>query len=475
MKILFIGLMFFSFLGSAHAVEDAKSQKTQIRQSAMEAAIWGIPLVSFDAMRQAYFRDAGAHYNDIVYWSLPSDWKNQTTTPNSTSLYIYVNFNTKNGPVVIDVPSSKRDDVRLFGTALNAWQTPLTDVGPRGADKGAGAQYLILPPGYKNFVPSKYTPIASETYNGYLLFRVTPKSDAEADRAKAVGWIKNLRVYTMNEPPEKQKFINMAGRLFDGLVPFDSSFYASLNRMIQEEPELSSLDQNMKYQLIGLGIEKGKTYNPSLDTRMIFTSAINDAHERFKQNLASTIQPWSPDAQWGLGTSAVIGRDTKFSFRSGDSIDVNARGDLYYLAYAPPVTLGAATFYLAAVRDAQGRNLQGGNFYTLHVPADVPAGEYWSVNVYDISTAAFIRKAPVVGVDSFNKFTKKNRDGSIDLYFGPTAPTGLANNWVYTEPGKQWFAFFRLYGPKRDFFEKKWTLPDIQRAPTMSRTSLSAR
>jgi hypothetical protein len=42
----------------------------------VEAAIWGMPLVNFDAMRQAYFRDAGAKYNDVMYWSKPSDWKN---------------------------------------------------------------------------------------------------------------------------------------------------------------------------------------------------------------------------------------------------------------------------------------------------------------------------------------------------------------------------------------------------------------
>jgi hypothetical protein len=35
-----------------------------IERRAVEAAIWGMPLVNTDAMRQAYFRDVGAKYND---------------------------------------------------------------------------------------------------------------------------------------------------------------------------------------------------------------------------------------------------------------------------------------------------------------------------------------------------------------------------------------------------------------------------
>ena len=54
-----------------------------LHRRAVEAAIWGMPIVSFDAMRQAFLRDAGAKYNDIVFWSSPADWRLQITTPNA--------------------------------------------------------------------------------------------------------------------------------------------------------------------------------------------------------------------------------------------------------------------------------------------------------------------------------------------------------------------------------------------------------
>ncbi len=126
--------------------------RRMLEHRAVEAAIWGMPIVSVDAMRQAFFRDAKVNYNDIVFWSKASDWKNQTTTPNASTYSIYFNFNTQpEGPVVLEVPVAV--EAGLFGTVLDAWQVPLVDVGPRGEDRGKGGKYLLLPPDYTAKVP----------------------------------------------------------------------------------------------------------------------------------------------------------------------------------------------------------------------------------------------------------------------------------------------------------------------------------
>jgi hypothetical protein len=49
------------------------------------------------------------------------------------------------------------------------------------------------------------------------------------------------------------------------------------------------------------------------------------------------------------------------------------------------------------VTDKQER-LNGSNTYHLRVPANVPAGQFWALDVYDAETGAFIRESPVVGV-----------------------------------------------------------------------------
>jgi hypothetical protein len=56
---------------------------------------------------------------------------------------------------------------------------------------------------------------------------------------------------------------------------------------------------------------------------------------------------------------------------------------------------------------------------------------------------------------------KKNADGSVTIYKGPKLPTGLESNWIPTE-GKQPLPLFRLYGPRRAYFDKTFKLPDFE-------------
>jgi hypothetical protein len=58
---------------------------------------------------------------------------------------------------------------------------------------------------------------------------------------------------------------------------------------------------------------------------------------------------------------------------------------------------------------------------------------------------------------------QQNADGSIDVFFGPEAPAGKETNWVPTDPRRGFELMFRVYGPKKEFFEKGWVLPDVEK------------
>src|SRR4051812_2844413 len=76
-----------------------------IHRRAMEAISWGIGAVNFDMMLQALLRDSGGSVNQIFFWSLPCDWKNQFLTPNRDTIYFMPFFNTKDaGPMVLEIP-----------------------------------------------------------------------------------------------------------------------------------------------------------------------------------------------------------------------------------------------------------------------------------------------------------------------------------------------------------------------------------
>jgi hypothetical protein len=86
------------------------------------------------------------------------------------------------------------------------------------------------------------------------------------------------------------------------------------------------------------------------------------------------------------------------------------------------------------------------------------------VSVYDIDTRTLFRnEALKAEVSSNAKGLQKNADGSVDVYFGPTVPSGKESNSVQTVSGKCWFPHFRLYAPTEAYFDRSWPLPDIEK------------
>jgi hypothetical protein len=88
---------------------------------------------------------------------------------------------------------------------------------------------------------------------------------------------------------------------------------------------------------------------------------------------------------------------------------------------------------------------------------------YWSATAYDRATHALIREQKRASRASTTPGLQTNTDGSVDVFFGPTAPAGKESNWVPTRADGQFEVLFRLYGPEKPFFEKAWKLPDIER------------
>ena len=83
--------------------------------------------------------------------------------------------------------------------------------------------------------------------------------------------------------------------------------------------------------------------------------------------------------------------------------------------------------------------------------------------LYDGQTRSMLQTdQPKPDVGSQSGTVEANPDGSTDVYFGPKAPDGKANNWIQTVPGKGFFAILRLYNPLQPFFDKTWRPSEIE-------------
>ncbi len=135
------------------------------------------------------------------------------------------------------------------------------------------------------------------------------------------------------------------------------------------------------------------------------------------------------------------------------------------MAFFCPKHSGLGSYYLMATKDNEGRPFDGGSTYRLRVPPSVPVGQYWSATVYDRATHGLVRNMTRASRSSQSPGLQISGDGSVDVYFGPSAPSKQESNWVPTSPDREFEVLFRFYGPEKSLFEKKtWRLPDIEKA-----------
>ncbi|WP_410876947.1 DUF1214 domain-containing protein [Nocardia sp. A7] len=431
---------------------------------AFEAVIWGMPIVNFDRMLQAAIA-IGAGPNQIVYWSRLLDYTNQTLTPNPNAIYLMPFYDTTDGPVVLDIPAAVGEST-ITGSIDTAWQTPLVDVGPAGTDKGAGGRYLILPPGYSAPVPDGYIPLSSETNTGYALLRSNLTSGSDEDIAAAVAYGKRVGLYRLDAAanPPATSYVDAAGKEFDATIPYDRDFFTALNRQVQGEP-WQVRDMAMIDQLATLDIKKGQPYQPDSATLDAFDAAARTAHAWLEQQYVSYYTPgFYENAHWALPISRELTPAMVSGFSDPNIYPVDSRGVTYSFAFFAAKSLGTGQFYLFTIHDTDGHDLDGGTNYRLTVPANAPVTLYWSVTVYNRATHTLIRDVDSASRASNTPGVRTNSDGTVDLYFGPSAPDGDESNWVPTKDGQDFEVLFRFYGPTPALFDKTWKLPDIRRA-----------
>jgi hypothetical protein len=432
-----------------------------IERRAIEAVIWGMPAVNTDLMYQAMLK-LGGKPNQIVYWPGLLDWKNQTLTPNPDVIYLMAFFNTKEGPVVIEIP--RADDGVINGSIMDPWQAALEDVGPAGVDKGLGGKYVITPPGYQGAVPDGYLVLPSGNYLGYALLRSILKSGSDADVKTAVAYGKRIKLYALDQaanPPETV-FVDALGAVYDSTIPYDIRFFQSLDRFVQQEPWLVR-DKAMIDQLKTIGIEKGKPFNPDEATKGILNAAAREAHAWLDLKYETMFAPYYEGRRWVFPISPEVIGGLQTQFANPDSYPVEGRGVTYTMAFFSTKHSGIGQYYLMTLKDKDGQSLAGTNTYRLTVPAKAPVRQYWSATAYDRETHALIREMPRAGRSSQSQGLQANADGSVDIWFGPEARAGKEANWVPTNANGRFEVLFRFYGPEKPVFDKTWRLPDIER------------
>ena len=467
-------LEFFDGMPTAATVEKVYENLDLMR--GVETFLNGIPAASLEALRRGLAEMGVDSYDKVLIFDQLMDSNPLFLTGNTDTVYCIGFLNLeKDGAMVVEVPPKCGP-----GTVDDAFFRFVIDMGLPGPDRGAGGKYLILPPDYDGDLDGpiggkeaevggeKFFVAKSTSHVNLIVLRgllVDGKPDAPTAMFRD-----GLRVYPLaraGDPPAME-FISGSKRTENTIHANTFEFYEELHAVIEREP-VSMLDPELRGLFASIGIQKGRPFAPDERMRRILSeaAAIGNATARgivFRPRLEGAY--YYPNSAWA---TAFPGFDYEWLKDGGEGgRNIDSRTLFFYMATLNTPAMcwrkpGIGSQYAYATTDANGDYLDGDKSYTLHIPADVPAGNFWSVVAYDPQTRSELQ----TGQDYPSKNDKRdtlvqNTDGSYDLTFGPTAPVGKEANWTQTVPSKGWFAILRLYAPLEPWFDQTWRPAEIE-------------
>jgi len=449
-------------------------------QRATQTYLWAMPLLNTMGMRDGFAQSYKPTYNTMAIWEKRLDAKTRITTPNSDLIYgmVFVNL-ADTGPLVFEAPP------KLQGILLDMWQRPIPhdggkffgDVGLPGPDGGKGGKFLILPPGYKGEVPGGYYVYRSGTNNVFIFLRSFYQS---LDNIKpAVDVLMQSVLYPLGkkESAAKMKFEFASGKPHEMLPRTDATAFQQLKYLVDTEGR-NLADPDWLGMLAGLGIVRGKPFNPDARTTKILSDAAMTAYKTSRviglQGTGGDVDlRIYKDRQWVNPVNNLHSRwpkslvDLTFASRAGGYRALDARIWFFtdYYSISPgmvSMTPGKGAFYMIAFNDADGKPLVGATSYKVKLPPNIPAALFWSVTLYEAENASGLDNGqPFPSLGKLNN-PRPDADGSTTLYIGPKAPAGAEGNWLATVPGRGFFAILRLYAPTKPALDGSWKPGDIE-------------
>lgn len=426
---------------------------------ASELVIWSMPIANFYQAFKACQTNLKVTDSDLAIGLYEgSDALRMFLTANVTTPYTIAFFDLAGtGPAVFEIPEGG-----VYGVSNNAWQQPIKEI-----NSGKAERLLIVGPGQDYPKDFDGEVIQSNTFVNFLFYRVLV-TGPEAEKLKR--GVKAYKLVDAEKDPETM-FVAFTPGPDDAIAyntpPKDMGYWELINEMVQREP-VADRDRFFYAWLRDLGIEKGKPFNPTDEQKEFLLEGLKVGLAMAQANSFNSDFPAAVYQNKESGWEYVLsGIDPKIDM---DTYSMYSERAAYtYEATSTSVGMisqveGKGSGYLGSYYDSDDNALMGENTYQLRIEPNPPAANFWSVTVYDIEKRVVLKnEAGVMDLSSRTEGLQANADGSIDLYFGPSAPAGMESNWIQTNPGESWFTYFRVYGPLKPFFEETFKMNRIEK------------
>jgi hypothetical protein len=430
---------------------------------AVDAYIYALPMVLMEYRRRVFTNVAASDgqgargpMNQFTHQrAFPDASEREVMGSNHDTLYSTAWFDVRDEPLVISLPDAVGRYYHL--SILDAWTDIFASLGTRTTGSEARA-FVLVGPKWSGIVPDGLELIHAPTSFGWIVgqTRATVETYSEVnqfqDALEAVPLDRWHRSYwpmlghvdrdvNMKRSPSAQvralkaaDFWKLVGRLWVTNPPHTND-YPILHRM----------------ERLGLRARRSiDVATMSTQVRNALTGAIPIAYERLDE------------AYGRMGFRCNGWRTRDFPAGTwGNSYLRRAAAAIRGIAASAPEDV----MHVVGETDREGRPLDSAAQYVLHFDRDQlpPANAFWSLTMYDAEMcyAWNVIERYALGDRDALSF---NADGSLDLYLQHTSPGDeKESNWLPTPPRGAFMPVLRLYWPKEQTLEGRWSPPALQR------------
>jgi hypothetical protein len=449
--------------GSLANGADSKLSPAEAKQLAVEAYIYGYPLITMEMTRRVVTnveepegtRAPMGHL--IRLREYPNAKFRDVTAPNADTLYTTAFIDVGKEPWVLSIPDA-HDRYYLF-PMLDAWTDVFQVPGKRTT--GTGAQkYAITGPRWKGSLPAGVKEYKSPTSLVWILGRIyctgTPEDYSAVHKMQDDVSLVPLSSYGRKYTPPAGRVdssIDMKKSVRDLVNEMSAEDYFNLVAKLMKDNPAYAEDAPMVAKLKRLGITPGEKVDfAQLGDEVV--AALKDVPKvAFEKIMAHFKQAGKEINGWTFTTKAgLYGNDyLQRAFITAIGLGANRPKDAVY-----PTTEA----------DTDGKPYMGTNKYVMHFNTGdfPPVNGFWSLTMYNAQYFFVDNPLNRYTLSARNKFTK-NADGSVDLYLQRENPGGDKEaNWLPAPEGR-FIPMLRLYWPKEkspSILDGTWKPPAIK-------------
>jgi hypothetical protein len=452
-------------LGCGASSVVAEADVTRV-QKAVEAYLFGYPLVTFDLVRQqntnvAEPRPEQAPAGQLIKMrTYPAVANHCCAAPNADTLYTMAWFDLSKEPWLVSVPDM--GDRYYILPFLDGW-SEVFHVSSQPLNGGDKQVIALTGPGWKGKLPNGVTEAKSSTAMVWMLGRIyATGTDEDYDlvhKLQDAFDLRPLSAWGKDWVPPKGTVdpkidMKTAVRKQVNVLDTDAFFDRLAALMVANPPHHA--DARMLATLKEIGIVPGEDFDGSAFTADA-QAQLKDVPKRGLSEAQKRIAEAPHKNGWVYFTTGVGNWGTDYTLRAGANL------------LGPGWNRASDAIYPISQRDAQGNAYDASKqdyvirFEDGQLP---PADAFWSLTIYDKDMFFIPNAIDRYALGSHTPLTKGD-DGSVEILIRTSAPSsGPQSNWL-PAPNGPFTLVLRLYDPATtapSILDASWTPPSVNRA-----------